>query len=798
MTEERRPRRRVAQAVDRLAAETPEIGHLLAAAAFKRSMVEHFGVERALALCREHLQLPGAERVRRRVVVPLRTVAERTDELRELWPGGRPFVHPAPPVVGEGDHIDQHGVGRAGYLACVADALVRGRSAVVLVGDVAAVDFEEDEPLRFADEPLFDPALLAATDESLWTIEPADGVTEIDECFLLTGSYAHDFGHWLSEHLPKLGLALLAGLPEMPILVDERMPATHRQSLALFCPERQVLDLGHLAPCRVRRLWLASSPTYRGFSPLDWTSAWQAMLPDPERFTRTIRRLEEAAGTVLDEPTGADRVFLARRPDRKKRLVNHRRIEEIAAAHGFAVVHPEDLPFVDQLRLVRHARHLVAPDGSAGLLTYFASAGAAVCFLNHPHTRPLVELNGLLAARGASFTIVTGPVAGDPCDERFWSDYTIDEEVFASFLAPWLTAPPAPPAVIVQHPQIVRVEELATVSALALARERGRPIEEVSLEPGEPPLEITGLDDVLYVPSALDTGQSLQVVEGRCLAFEAVFDDFTAQFVRARLLEKGVAELTGFTASDRSGDVCILGNVFSRNFTHWHEELMKVVAIERARLDCAYVVAELPAFARELLRLVGVADERVLEVRRPTRFRRALYGTAVSYRNLSDHPAVLAELRRRLFAAAPTGDPGFGAHLWLDRGAQTRLGRRLVNEEEVHRLLERHGFARIDMGALPAAGQIAAARHARAIAGLHGSQLVHSQLMRQRSAVVECFSPLYLNPTYTEIYRVLQHRYSQVCATNTPLFPYLHGADVRVDEQQLDLALGAASEAESA
>jgi hypothetical protein len=54
---------------------------------------------------------------------------------------------------------------------------------------------------------------------------------------------------------------------------------------------------------------------------------------------------------------------------------------------------------------------------------------------------------------------------------------------------------------------------------------------------------------------------------------------------------------------------------------------------------------------------------------------------------------------------------------------------------------------------------------------------------------VECFSPLYLNPTYTEIYRVLRHRYAQICSTNTPIFPYPYGGDVLVDCQQLDLAL---------
>ena len=114
-------------------------------------------------------------------------------------------------------------------------------------------------------------------------------------------------------------------------------------------------------------------------------------------------------------------------------------------ARGFTVVYPEDLSFAQQLRLVHHARHVVAPDGSNGLLAYFVSPGAKVCFLNSPHTLPLVELNGLLSALGAEFTIVTGPMTGEPTDEPFWNDYSIDPERFCAFLDDWLVD-------IAQHP----------------------------------------------------------------------------------------------------------------------------------------------------------------------------------------------------------------------------------------------------------------------------------------------------------------------------------------------------------
>jgi hypothetical protein len=337
----------------------------------------------------------------------------------------------------------------------------------------------------------------------------------------------------------------------------------------------------------------------------------------------------------------------------------------------------------------------------------------------------------------------------------------------------------------------IPINEIVGVSVLDIVRQAGGRIDKVKLGNGTPLIEAAMVQDVFYMPSALAAGQSVQIV-GSQMPLEAVFDDFTPRFVRQELLKRSLTELPD--AEDTiDGTVCILGNVFSRNFCHWHEEMMKVIILERIGYECNYVIAELPAFARELLGLIGIAPGRILEVRRTTRFRAALFTTPVSYRNVAEYPEVLLALRERLLAADRGSRPEFGPRLWLDRGKQTRLGRKLINEEEVCRLLARYSFERVDMGSLSLLSQVAISRNARVISGLHGAHFVHSQLMNPRSWVIECFSPMYLNPTYTEIYRVLQHSYAQITSANTPLFPYPHGTDVLVDCQHLDLAMRAAT-----
>ena len=183
----------------------------------------------------------------------------------------------------------------------------------------------------------------------------------------------------------------------------------------------------------------------------------------------------------------------------------------------------------------------------------------------------------------------------------------------------------------------ILVNEIVGVSVLGIVRQAGGRIDKVTLGDGTPPIEMTMVQDVFYMPSALAEGQSVQIVGNRHMPIEAICYDFTPGFVRQELLKKGLRELPA-SEDTIEGTVCILGNVFSRNFCHWHEEMIKVILLETAGYECDYVIAGLPAFAEEMLGLIGIAPRRILEVRRPTRFRAALYTTPVSYRNIAQYP----------------------------------------------------------------------------------------------------------------------------------------------------------------
>jgi hypothetical protein len=147
---------------------------------------------------------------------------------------------------------------------------------------------------------------------------------------------------------------------------------------------------------------------------------------------------------VLGPAHGPSRVFLARKPFRHRKLVNRAEIEALAEARGFAIVYPEDLDFAEQARLLRNARFVAGPEGSAFFLCLFVNEEAKVCILNHENTEGLVGYNGGNDAGAEEVTIITGPESGPRRGSPQDVDYAIDADVFRRFLEGWLSGP-APP-----------------------------------------------------------------------------------------------------------------------------------------------------------------------------------------------------------------------------------------------------------------------------------------------------------------------------------------------------------------
>ncbi len=411
----------------------------------KHLLVQAHGVERGFELYQETVAKQSDRRLVLRRLEGQRPYAKvQGRSFVETVPAGEAFTIMPPTVIGEGDHRPLKNVTRSFYVACVDDALVRGRSSVIEAGGLALGDFQDDELARIDDELEFDAAIFHRDGDDVWMIA-SDGPSQVvEEAFSLLGSRTDFFGDWLCESVPKYVAATLSGhLPPVPVLIDADMNTSHRQALELMLvPGTKIIEIAAFEPVQVRRLWMAPSIGYMAFhQKLNERFKWDYVMSSPARFLPIEDEMARRADLKLGSDPSPERVFLARKGFRHRKIVNADEIEAIAEAHGFAVVYTEEYDFIEQVRLLRRARHVVAPEGSSLFLGYFLAGGAKVCILNHQQIEGVVGYNGGNEEKGIELTIITGPEAGVRRGRSQDMDYTIDPEVFRGFLDGWFGAP---------------------------------------------------------------------------------------------------------------------------------------------------------------------------------------------------------------------------------------------------------------------------------------------------------------------------------------------------------------------
>lgn len=236
-------------------------------------------------------------------------------------------------------------------------------------------------------------------------------------------------------------------------------------------------------------------------------------------------------------------------------------------------------------------------------------------------------------------------------------------------------------------------------------------------------------------------------------------------------------------------EVCILSGPCTRTFGHWAEELLKVLILEEAGFRGKYVLAPSPqAIWFESLALLGVEDDRIMIVERPTVFAAAAFTTVIHHFVAHRFPGVFSALRDRLYAAVGHAS-GKNERIWIARGAGAQRGSGdVLNQGNVDEIVKHYGFESLDVGQLTFAQQIAVDRDVRIVAGPHGSAFVHVGFMRNGAGVLEIFSPHYINPSVIQLCLAFGHSYRQMIPANTPHEPYAHPG-ILVDTDHLQLVL---------
>jgi capsular polysaccharide biosynthesis protein len=259
---------------------------------------------------------------------------------------------------------------------------------------------------------------------------------EIPAAAHFCGFAAQNYAHWITEILPRIVMfCKIEANKDIPILVDEKLPATIWQSLALAVgPHRKVYVLSPVISVKVKKLHLISVSGYIPFGfrgTIDREALHGKYSPVALASVRELA-IESIMGEQVQK--ALPRKFFIRRKSSSRRLLNQDQIEKIVVAKGFSVVCPEELTFLEQVRLFNNAEAIIGPTGAAFANIIFCNPSAKVTILiaDNP-SMPYLYWPKLASVAGVDVTYVLGRAEGD-ASEGVHRDFSVPKETMISFL----------------------------------------------------------------------------------------------------------------------------------------------------------------------------------------------------------------------------------------------------------------------------------------------------------------------------------------------------------------------------
>lgn len=167
---------------------------------------------------------------------------------------------------------------------------------------------------------------------------------------------AAGYYHWLMEVLPNL-LVAVSRFPDLKIVLPENCPGFVTDALTAVLGDRVTARFVLASsPVRVDTLVL---PQYHAAP--EFTSPYAVELLRSQVKSKVL-------GEGISSGTGApgNKIFISRRKSRRRRLAGEELLEAKLKERGFGVLHLDQVPFAEQIRIFHQAETVVATHG-AGL-----------------------------------------------------------------------------------------------------------------------------------------------------------------------------------------------------------------------------------------------------------------------------------------------------------------------------------------------------------------------------------------------------------------------------------------------
>lgn len=162
-----------------------------------------------------------------------------------------------------------------------------------------------------------------------------------------------NYWHFFNDILGVIGLADAAGLPaDTPLLIAEGLPN-----------RRFFQDILALSPSLQQRNWVLQSTNTKAY--LQEAHFFNTAINSRENFDAVLRFIDFDA-SLQTEPAGNRRIFVGRRPQHGRNIVNLTEVRQLLARYEFDYIECDELSVRQQLDLFQHAAYVAGIHG-AGL-----------------------------------------------------------------------------------------------------------------------------------------------------------------------------------------------------------------------------------------------------------------------------------------------------------------------------------------------------------------------------------------------------------------------------------------------
>jgi hypothetical protein len=218
--------------------------------------------------------------------------------------------------------------------------------------------------------------------------------------YCLLTSFWDNFGHWIPEHLLKIRS-----------LIESDLDFSNVKFLIRFPIDGFKLDLLKAAGIKSTQL-------------IEWNKKFmiveELIVPTYPQISR--ENLDWINGLIpeIDNPTTnmARSIYLSRQNQNHRKIENELEIKQILMDFGFKTVVPENMSLQDQVNMIRQAKNIFGPQGSAFTLQIFMKPGIIIeAFPRdriHLFNRQVAMIKGhkhfiLTDSRGPDRTGISGP-----------------------------------------------------------------------------------------------------------------------------------------------------------------------------------------------------------------------------------------------------------------------------------------------------------------------------------------------------------------------------------------------------